>query len=340
MLRKKCAVIASMVVAISLTGCGGYLPVKDTQYVSAPIAELAPTEKQMMAQGSKIILSPIEYSDKNTAVFVGAVYDDFSQRLLKSGNVVVDRKLAYKLKGELSAAEKSGRFQTSGPAIADIALMTKIVSLSYSATYHKRKKKKDSKGNTYYRDAYCSFLSKAKLNVRAYKIPSMDLINTYEYEGSNSSRIDMSNKRCSISGQTTYNILKLALEKAVKDGSNKTLNDIAPEAYVIERYDDKDDLGESVLYRITISKQQGAIEGAEVNFYHKVKRKNPLTNTSRIEQVLIGQGEITTEIDEQGAYVYVDDEALIKEIKIGDVVKLNRGKCGLTGYQLFGSCIN
>lgn len=338
-LRKSRVAIVSMVIAIALTGCGGYLPVKDTQYVSIPVAELAPTQDMLQSSGAKIILSPIEYSDKNDRVFVDSVYDDLSQRLLKSGNVLVDRKLANKLKNELLAAEQSGRFQTSGPAVADIAMMTKIVSLSYSSTYHKRKKKKDSKGNTYYRDAYCSFRSKAKLNVRAYKIPSMELVNTYEYEGSYKKSIDMRNSRCSISGHTTYNILNAALAKAIKSDSHRTLNDIAPESYVLERYDDKSNLGEKVLYRTTIGTRQGAVEGAEVNIYHKVKRKNPLTKTTRIENILIGEGEITSEIDETGSYVYVDDEALISSIKIGDVVKLNRGKCGFDEYQVFGVCI-
>ncbi|WP_133011335.1 hypothetical protein [Marinomonas flavescens] len=210
-LRKSRVAIVSMVVSIALTGCGGYLPVRDTQYVSIPISDEKPTPEELKSNGIKIISFPIEYSDKNFRFFTEFVYDDFSQRLLKSGNMIVDSKLANKLKSELLAAEQSGRFQTSGPAVADVVMITKIVHLAHNAVYYESKRKTDSKGNTYYSDAYCSFISKAKLNVRAYKIPSMKLVNTYEYEGTKNTSVDMSDRECSVSASTTYNLFATRL---------------------------------------------------------------------------------------------------------------------------------
>ncbi|REG85888.1 hypothetical protein [Marinomonas pollencensis] len=341
MFKKKLFAMAGVVGAMALAGCTPELA--KTQLTSAPMAELAPTKQQLAeqlkGQGSKIIVAPVEYSTPNGKFFVTEVYDDLTQRVMKSGNTVVDRELALKLKDELIAAEKSGKFRTSGPSVADVALMSKIVNLNSSKSFHKARSWVDDKGERHRVEAYCSFSAKAKMYVRAYTMPSMELINTYEYEGSENFSSETTNSRCPISDTQLRSLYSETLADAVKSGSFQTLNDLAPEAYVIERRDEIGKPGESALFRITISKKQGAVEGATVNFYHKEKQITPITNETRIQQVLIGEGEVTKDVDTTGAYVYVSDEEVINKIKIGDVAKLSHGKCDVTETEVLGSCI-
>ncbi|BDX04225.1 hypothetical protein MACH16_29730 [Marinomonas pontica] len=343
MFKKNVLLGATMMGATLLTGCmGGNLKPKDTTPVVVPHAEMAPTQEELKAQmsghGYKIILSPVEYSDDYDKVFANDVYDDISQRLLKSGNIVVDRTLATKLKSELLAAEASGKFRTSGPAVADIAIMTKIASVKYGSTFHEANTWQDKKGKYHKSDAYCRFSSQGQLYVRAYKVPSMELINTYEYEGSSSFSTDTTRSNCPISEAAARGLMTKALNDAIKSGSGETLNDLAPAAYVIERRDNED--ASKALFRVTIGKKSGAMEGATVKFYRKKSHITPITNEVRIEKSLLGEGEMIAEgIDGQGAYVYVGDEELINELKIGDIARLDHGKCDVGESEVFGSCV-
>lgn len=341
MLKKKILVAAVAVSTVILTGCG---PVKvaDTTPTPVPEAEFAPTSEELKAQmkgsGSKIILSAVEYSDSAAKSFAPGVYDDLSQRLLKSGNTLVDRTLAAKLEDELKAAEVSGKFRTSGPAIADIAIMTKISDVSLSSSFTEARSWTDEDGEKHKLEAFCRFRSGAKLYVRAYKIPSMELINTYDYEGSVSRTSETSNSNCPISTASSASLVNSALEDAVKSGSGETLNDLAPEAYVIERRDNED--ASKALFRVTIAKKSGAVEGAKVKFFRKTKTITPITNEERMGRMLLGEGEISGEgIDTSGSYVYVKDKELIQDIKIGDIAKLDHGKCDVDETEVLGSCI-
>jgi len=343
MFNKNTLAAAAIVSTTLLTGCvGGGLKPGNTEPVSVAQTVMAPTAQELKAQmsghGYKIILSPVEYSGSYDKVFASEVYDDLSQRLLKSGNTVVDRALAAKLKNELLAAETTGKFRTSGPAVADIAIMAKIASVKYSKSFHESNSWKDKDGKYHKTDASCSFSSKAQLYVRAYKIPSMELINTYEYEGSSSFSTDTSRSSCPITDASANGLMAKALKDAIKSGSGETLNDLAPEAYVIERRDNED--GSKSLFRVTIGKRSGAMKDATVKFFRKKSHVTPITNEVRIEKALLGEGEVIAEgIDAHGSYVYIDDAELINELKIGDIARLDHGKCDVGEYEVFGSCV-
>lgn len=343
MFKKKLLLTAAIISSTLLTGCmSSGVKVANTRPVDVPATNLAPSPEklkaQMNGQGQKIIISPVEYRDDFEAIFAKEVYDDLSQRVMKSGNIVVDRSLAQKLREELLAAEKSGQFRTSGPAIADVALMAKIVNLNFGKSFTEASYWVDNKGYSHKSEAYCKFSSDAKLHIRAYLIPSMKLVNTYEYEGSSSAKSETRNSNCPVNEAGMQGMMSAAIADAVKSGSGATLNDLAPESYVIERRDDVNDPSLSI-FRVTIGKKHGAMEGATVNFFRKEEKVTPITNEKRIENVLIGSGELTSDIDNQGSYVLVEDEQLIDAIKIGDIAKLERGKCDFDENEILGQCI-
>jgi len=343
MLKNKLILTATVLSSAFLTGCmSSNVKVADTRPVSVPEAPLAPSastlKAQMTGDGQKIIISPVEYHSKHESSAASEAYDDLQQRLMKSGNTVVDRELAKKLQDELLAAEKSGKFRTSGPAIADVAIMPKIVGLTFGRSFTKAKYWTDKDGKSHRNDPYCSFSGNAKLHVRAYKVPSMELINTYEYEGSVRNRTETSNSNCPISEGGILGLYSGAVADAVKSGSFQTINDLAPESYVIERRDDIEDPSQS-LFRVTINKKHGAMEGATVKFFRKEERITPITNEKRIENVYLGEGEVINAIDKSGSYVLVDDEQLITNLRIGDVAKLDHGKCDFDENEILGSCI-
>ncbi|CAG8999082.1 MAG: hypothetical protein CENE_01046 [Candidatus Celerinatantimonas neptuna] len=333
----------SSIALLMLAGCTSIPKLNQTHVTKIPEAVYAPTAAQLKAQmkglGQKIVVLPFETTASSQTPYASQAYELFTQRLLNSGNTIVDRSLAKKLKGELLAAEKSGVYRKNGPNIADIAMMPKLVSLTYSKDFTEGHSWVDSKGYSRHVAPRCSFNGRAKIYVRVYRIPSMQLVNNYEYEGSSSHSSQSRRSSCPMSRGELRGLMSRAIEDAIKSGSAKTLNDIAPAAYIIERRDVNDKDGESALFMTTMNARQGAVAKAKVKIYRKEKSENPITHEVHSRLTLLGEGVMTDNIDSYGSYIYVDDEALIKKIRIGDIVKLDYGKCEPGEYELLGRCI-
>lgn len=335
--------ITTSIVLLLLAGCTSIPKLNKTHVTKIPTASYAPSSAQMEAQmkglGQKIVVLPFEAASSSQKPYASQAYELLTQRLLNSGNTIVDRTLAKKLKGELLAAEKSGVYRKNGPNIADIAMMPKLVSLTYSKDFTEGHSWVDSKGYSHYVAPSCSFKGRARIYVRVYRIPSMQLVNNYEYKGSSSHSSQSRSASCPISRGELQGLMGNAIEDAIKSGSAKTLNDIAPAAYIIERRDVNGKDGGSALFMTTMNARQGAVAKAKVKIYRKGKSENPITHKVHDQLTLLGEGVMTDNIDSYGSYIYVDDEALIKKIRIGDIVKLDYGKCDPGEYELLGRCI-
>lgn len=328
---------------IQATGCTVIPKMDQTQLVQVPAAPLAPTAEelrhQMMGKGQKIVVTPVETTNAAQQPFANSTYEQLMQRMMQTGNTIVDRSLAKKLRSELLAAEQSGVYKSSGPDIASIALMSKIVSIGYDSEFTEAYTTEDDDGDKHYHPARCGYTSNAKLYVRAYRLPAMELINTYTYQGRYYTSTETRSSHCRISKTVRNSYYQTALNKAIRNGSSQTMNDIAPSAYVLERRDAIDKESSS-LFRITISKTQGAREGIGVRFFRKEKRENPITHDVRYETIFLGEGKITSYIDNTGSYAFVDDKKLIARLRVGDIVKLDHNSCLSYEINAFGSCVN
>lgn len=326
-----------------LSGCTSIPKMSETQLVQLPAAPMAPTAKQLKEQmngtGQKIVITPLETTQKVQQPFTAQTYEQLTQRMMRSGNTIVDRSLAKKLRAELLAAEKSGVYKGSSPDVADIALMSTIAKLSYGKDYTEAKHWTDDDGKYHRLPPFCTYTGHAQINVRAYRMPEMKLINTYEYQGNSSTTKKDVPYYCPIGRGTLQGLLSAALTDAVKSGSGATMNDVAPPAYVLERRDQVGKSGKVALYRITINASKGARKGAKVKFFRKDKRENPITHEIRYENLLLGSGQITEYIDSTGSYVFVDDENVINQLRVGDIVKLDHGKCDPGEMEFLGQCL-
>ncbi|MED5523656.1 MAG: hypothetical protein VX447_02710 [Pseudomonadota bacterium] len=325
--------------AIGLNGCKTLYPKpSEGQLVNLVQAPLAPTANELRAQikgyGRKIIIEPVETTEKSYQLYSNLINDNLKQLLMSSGNTVVERGLSKKFLAELKAAEARGVYKENGPIIADTAITVKLASLGYSGEFYESSTWKDKDGKSHRDPAYCKFESQAKLFVHVYKIPSMEMVNKYDYDGEESTRIEMNSSRCPINKGTLDGLYRAAISSALKSGTATTMNDLAPSAYIVERRD----LGNESLYRVTINGAKGAHAGGKVRFYRKEKNVNPITKDVRVDELLIGEGEITDSIDATGAYVLVKDKAIIDKLMIGDVVKLKHQEA-CDGVWIFDKCV-
>lgn len=345
---RKLAVIG-MVIGL-LTGCAS-LPDSTANYpktvplASDPLSEgVLPTPEQlktMMKQnGQKIVVTPFEVANEKTqSAYAQQAYDELTQDLMGSGNTIIDRDVAKKLKKELLAAEQSGVYSTKAPDIASIAVLPKIVTLNATKRFIEGRRFVDKEGRLVVIPPKCQYNAQASIYVRVYRIPSMELVKTYSYDGSSAQRSESRSSYCPLEGSLLRSLLSSAITDAIEHGVKATLNDIAPIAYIIERRDQIDD-DDSSLFRVTMNRQQGAIAGLKVNIFRLKKRYNQYTDESRIEKVKIGQGTMTPIIDDSGSYIEVRDKDLINQIKFGNIVQIDHGKCIDGEFELLGQCLS
>ncbi|MFM2480987.1 hypothetical protein [Celerinatantimonas sp. YJH-8] len=328
-----------------LAGCA-QLPITTDGYrkVDLPAGSgTAPTPEQLQAQmkskGQKIVVTPFDVADRATQHrYTTQAYDELTQQLMDSGNTILDRKLASKLKPELVAAEKKGIYDGSGPHIADIAMMPRLVTLNSNGQFVERRVYKDKKGNVIVIPAKCQYSGDASMSIRAYRIPSMELINTYTFNGRVSRSTETRYSNCAPNTSLKRSLESGAVKDAILRGVKVTLNDITPPAYIIGRRDKID--GDDSLFRTTMNKIQGARAKLKVNIYRIEKNYNEYTQQTRTEKVLIGSGVMTSMIDDTGSYVDVTDKKLIQKITFGDVIQLDHGKCLNGEFEILGHCMS
>lgn len=322
-----------------LAGCvgnGGGPQVSSAAVVNIPMAPMAPTSDELK-QEQKVVLLPFEMSEQLHTVVAGNGYASLEQALLKAGNTVIERDIAAKMRSELLVAEKTGKYRTSGLQAADVAVMVTVVNADLSSSFSERSSWTDKKGKSHTSPAECDFKGKTKMHVRAYRLPEMTPIGTYDFEGSATSSTETSNSNCPITTANAEGLIASATNTAIVENQFKLLNELVPPYYVIERRQIPGDKN-SALFRTTLSSIKGAKEGMKVNFYRREMRSNPLTNEQSVEEVLLTSGEITKTIDGNGSYILVKKADEINKLMLGDVVKVEHDRCPEGYYSFLGSC--
>lgn len=335
--KQKFAVAA--LAASLLAGCGlngGAPQVSSAAVVNIPMAPMAPTADELK-QEQKVVLLPFEMSEQLHAIVAANGYASLEQALLKAGNTVIERDIAAKMRSELLVAEKTGKYRTSGLQAADIAVMVKVVNADLSSSFSERRSWTDKDGDRHTSPAECDFKGKTKMHVRAYRLPDMSPIGTYDFEGSATSSTETNNSNCPISTASAEGLIAGATNTAIVENQFKLLNELVPPYYVIERRQVPGDQNKA-LFRTTLSSIKGAKEGMKVNFYRREMRTNPLTKEQTVEEVLLTSGEVTNTIDGNGSYVLVKKADEINKLMLGDVVKIEHDRCPEGYYSFLGSC--
>lgn len=320
-----------------LAGCVSTAPeVGSSATVNIPLAPLAPSAEELKKE-QKIVLLPFEISEELQSAVASTGYASLEQALMQSGNIVIERDIAAKMRDELLVAEKTGRYRTSGLQAADIAVMVKIVSADIGSSFSERDTWVDKKGKQHTSPAECSFRGKTKMHVRAYHLPEMRQIGSFEFDGSASSSTETNNSKCPISVGQAEGLLSSATVTAVRENQFKLLNELVPPYFVIERRQIPGDKN-NALFRTTLSNANGAKEGTKVNFYRRELKTNPLTEEQFVEEILLTSGQITSDIDANGSYVLVKKADEINKLMLGDVIKVEHDRCPQGYYSLLGSC--
>lgn len=336
MKNKHILIVLSLSSAL-LAGCGSTTAdISSAATVNIPLAPLAPSADELK-KDQKIVLLPFETTDVLHTIVATNGYPILEQALMQAGNTVIERDIAAKMRNELLVAEKTGKYRTSGLQAADIAVMVKVVNSSVGSKFTERSSWTDKKGRSQSSPAECNYSGEAKLYVRAYRLPEMAQLGSFEFEGKASASTEINNSNCPISAGAAEGLITSATETAIRENQFKLLNELVPSNYILERRQVPGEKN-TALFLTSLSNTKGAKKGAKVNFYRRELKTNQLTKEEFIEEVLLTTGEITDKIDSNGSYILVKDADNINKLMLGDVVKIEHDRCPDGYFSMLGSC--
>lgn len=308
-----------------LTGCATTAPEVNLNLLpSEPILEASvlPTQDELNGKPLNVLTMASPNDNKLVARFnLNKELPGKIERIVSgAGASPVDRALATKLIDEIELAEESGNFGTyTGPMVSDLVLVAKLTDANFSKQFNERATYKNDKGETKVRPAYCRFSASVSGYVKVLSLPNMELIETIQFEETESSNDEMRNSYCPISDAQQANMLATAMTDAFDGGSTnlKLRSSVAAKAFIVDKKSD----GKNTFFKTTLKRSLGAKEGEEVRLYMQEEGSSEL--------LYVADGVITSNeyITEQFSYIYITDKKLLPMIRKGMVVKLHE-ECG------------
>lgn len=339
-MSKKLLLAASITTV--LTGCMSTPAPEGVCHSSTAINIPQSEVKVKTSQGKKAIVLPVDVARgvDNPSIMSTAFQHRLESQVDHSGAKLVDRSLAGKLKQEIKLAEESGRFNTSGVAIADYAVLAEVTSASLKYSFDDEEYKTDDDGDTKYYPAECTFTGEVEGIVKVVELPSMEVVKRIElssYEVSIFEQ-DRPDSDCPISNGQYTRIMQEAAKNAV-NRSDDLKNQLAPSG-VVEELRQCDEYG--TMVRVNMGTTLG-IRPEQVVEISSVEQVTSPDGNEEVEFYSLGQGKVSEKENRQGlkarySWVGIDPENALK-IQRGDFVEARYDSgCNDLPKMLQGPC--
>jgi len=319
-----------------LTGCFmGGSNIKDiSSFQNRPLVKtsIMPTKAQLSGAKTRVIVLGVD--DSNVAIaknakLGSAIGNKIETLLADTGVDLVDRKLATKLQKEIQLAELKGRHDYKGPEVADFSVTGKIVTASFTKTYHTAKSWVDKKGQSHYTPPRCSYSASVEATLKVHALPSLNLVDTITITDSESRSQDLSdhgyghytrNHQCPPYNKAQLDsLITAAGSDAVYESKVQLKNNFAPRGYITEYRVNND--GKNI-FKITMGKLAGIKEDQEVDILQMFKNEDQLTGKTNVEERKLVEGTVSNQVGQKYAWIVIDDVAKAKRIRLGDTVKV------------------
>ncbi|MGF1682524.1 hypothetical protein L4D09_02425 [Photobacterium makurazakiensis] len=288
--------------------------------INIPQSDVAVTT----SQGKKAIVLPVDIARgvEFPSIMATAFQHRLESQVDESGAKLVDRSLAGKLKQEIKLAEESGRYNTSGVAIADYAVLAEVTSSSMKYSFDDEETKTNDDGESKYYPAECTFTGSVEGLVKVVALPSMEVLKRIEIKASEVSSFDQDypDSDCPISKGQYKRIIESAAKNAV-NRNDDLKNQLAPSG-VVEELRQCDEYGTMVRVNMGTTLGIRPEQTVEISSVEKVKLAN---GEEEIEFYPVGEGKTAAEDNRQGlkpsySWVGIDEKNALK-IQRGDLVE-------------------
>ncbi|MFA0414997.1 hypothetical protein AB4520_14500 [Vibrio renipiscarius] len=261
----------------------------------------------------KVIVLPVDIAFKDSAKqrLQAVILNDIESTVTQSGSELIDRKLASKLKNEIKLAEQSGRYNTNGVPIADIAIMSEVTASNLFYSFTERDTYKNKKGETKVIPAHCDFRTEVKTTLKVVSLPEMRLIQRIELEGTDTSKTETNDSDCPMT-QGSYIGMAIEAAQSSIEQSLALQKVLAPSATVMEMRQ----CDEGMQLKISMGKNKNIQPNSPIIISQIFK-----SDEGELEIYPLGEGYvIDNEINAVGtkhSWVDVDDE-IGEQVKKGD----------------------
>ncbi|EJN6828665.1 hypothetical protein ATY37_13840 [Vibrio cidicii] len=311
----------ALAVSLLLSGCisTGPTPIC-TPDTSVPIANAEVPTKN--SDDRKVIILPVEMEFKDVAndKIRSIVRSSLESQVIATGTELVDRKLANKLKKEITLAEQSGRYNSKGVPIADYAVLTEVTSVDFKKSFSEESTYKNKKGELIYIPASCHFSVDVSAVAKVVSLPDMALVERIELKGDDSVSTETRNSSCPISDAGYQGIASKAAAEAVEySRSLKTL--LAAKAQVLELRQCES----GSMVKIGIGADRNVKANDSVAFSKIIKNSE-----GELETFSVGEGEVIDNpqhgIKAKYSWVTIEEETALK-IRKGDAAQIVPKAC-------------
>lgn len=313
--------VVPVVLALAITGCattniqnpGLFEPVQ------LEPSEVMPSKEELAGKPARVVVFNADDGDINlakTARLGATISGEIEKYLSKADVELVDRSLAAKLQEELMLAEMHGRTDYTGPAVADIAIVSAITQASVSSSFTEAKRWQDKKGKWHSTSAKCSYSSDVAGTIRVYKMPSMQPIALVDLEGKTSTSEETRYSQCPVNQAGAEGLARTAATNGVAAARAKLKNNFAPRGYITEHRFIKN----KHIIKINIGSKRGLKTGDRVQVMTVSRSFDPLSNKESIETTPLGTGRVTNQIGNNFAWIIVDKK-IADQIRLGQPVQ-------------------
>jgi hypothetical protein len=249
---------------------------------------------------------------------------------------LIDRKIAKNLEKEILLSQMSGSESSyNGPSVADYAVSGSISNATFVNKYKAGMMLYDKQRGFYKTAPKFQYSSEVSGNVKIYEIPSMDVIENFEFSGyKGRSENIQKNGGVSIAGIINIGVknakglkrddgmVRQAGENGMDNVSVAIKNALAKKAYILEKKSFK---GKSI-FKISLGKEDGVTHGDSFDVIGHFEVENPITSEVEIEKRILATGRVADKINPKYSWIVLDKKEFINNVRLGDVVKFKYKK--------------
>jgi hypothetical protein len=293
-----------------------------------------PTREELKGAVPKVVVFNFNESDINIAKQsnLGKTLSLNVQNVLTKDRLarLVDRSVARKLEKEilLSQINDDGP-NYLGPVVANYAVSGSISNASFNKKYSSASSSYSKEGGYRKIPAKFRYSSNVSGSVKVYEIPSMSVVENFEFSGS-ASRSENVQKNggasigfIEIGGQQVEGLnrddglIRMAGTNAINNVAVSLKNAFAKKGYILEKKSFKG----KFIFKISLGSKDGLKRGDRFEIIGLFEEKNPITNDIETEKRILASGRVADKINPKFSWVVLDKKEYNEIVRLGDVVK-------------------
>ena len=307
--------LASAILIVGFSGCSTAIKLAEFKPATLPKGTYSPTPKDLKAQKNRVVLMQFKESSKslvNSTKLGDIVSRYINNKLPSAGSVDI-----VKYADDTTLTTGINPSQLSKQLNMDIKSAQYLITGEVNdATFDYKYRRKEAtllvkNGQRVYSPPTHNYESCTKGNITIFELPALKQIKDITLKGCEYNQVNAWKYKKSNKIDTA--LVKEGAREATKESIYSLNNFFATKGYILEKKVN----GDKIIVKTSLTKAFGAKEGEDVDIYSG--------------DTIIGKGEISDQIMEDGCWVIIDKLNNGATVKSGDYIKIKYKKKGFFG---------